>query len=312
MIQIFKTMSDGLKELSEIDTGCWINLVRPENGELDDLAQRTGIPLYFLTDPLDIDERARIEIEDDFVLIVLRIPHLDPDKDEKPFTTLPLGIILMPELMVTVCAVHTDIISDFINAKLRRTKFSTENRERFSFQIFFKTALYFLKYLRAINYTTSSIETELHKSMKNQELIRLLHLEESLVYFTTSLKANEIMMGRLAGSKLLKISADDAELLEDVIVETRQAIEMANIYSSILSGMMGAFASIISNNLNVAMKFLTAFTIILMLPNLVAGIYGMNIRLPFQESSYAFPLVMGISFLLSAVGVIFLIKRKFF
>ncbi len=312
MIQIFKTMPDGLKEVSAIDAGCWINLVNPENGELDDLAQRTGIPLDFLTDPLDVDERARIEIEDDFILIVLRIPYLDPDKDEKPFTTLPLGIILMPELMVTVCSVHTDITLDFINAKLRRTKFSTENRERFIFQIFLKTALHFLKYLRAINYTTSSIEAELHKSMKNQELIRLLHLEESLVYFTTSLKANEIMMGRLAGSKLLKTSADDAELLEDVIVETRQAIEMANIYSSILSGMMGAFASIISNNLNVAMKFLTAFTIILMLPNLVAGIYGMNIRLPFQEASYAFPLVMGISFLLSAVGVVFLIKRKFF
>lgn len=312
MIQIFKTISDSLKEVSEIDTGCWINLVRPENGELDDLAQRTGIPLDFLTDPLDVDERARIEIEDDFILIVLRIPYLDPDKDEKPFTTLPLGIILMPELMVTVCSVHTDITLDFINAKLRRTKFSTENRERFVFQIFLKTALHFLKYLRAINYTTSSIEAELHKSMKNQELIRLLHLEESLVYFTTSLKANEIMMGRLAGSKLLKISADDAELLEDVIVETRQAIEMANIYSSILSGMMGAFASIISNNLNVAMKFLTAFTIILMLPNLVAGIYGMNIRLPFQEASFAFPLVMGISFILSAIGVVFLVKRKFF
>ncbi len=312
MIQIFKTMPDGLRELSEIDTGCWINLVRPESGELDDLAQRTGIPLDFLTDPLDVDERARIEIEDDFILIVLRIPHLDPDKDEKPFTTLPLGIILMPELMVTVCSVHTDIIFDFINAKLRRTKFSTKNREQLLFQIFLKTALHFLKYLRAINYTSSSIEAELHKSMKNHELIRLLHLEKSLVYFTTSLKANEIMMGRLAGSKLLKISADDAELLEDVIVETRQAIEMANIYSSILSGMMGAFASIISNNLNVAMKFLTAFTIILMLPNLVAGIYGMNIRLPFQEASYAFPLIMAISLLLSAMGVYFLIKRKFF
>jgi magnesium transporter len=310
MVYIFKNIGDALQTINKIEKGCWVHVVSPNNDELNELSQKIQAPIEFFTDPLDIDERARIEIEDTYMLIVLRIPYVNKNGENIPFITLPLGIIVTSDFVVSICSIETEIISDFINGKIRR--FLTENKERFIFQILFKTALLFLKYLREINAKTAIIERELHESMKNHELIGLLDLEKSLVYFTTSLKSNEIMMGRLVGSKLLKSSPDDIDLLDDAIVETKQALEMANVYSNILSGMMDAFASIISNNLNVVMKFLTSITIILAIPVLVASVYGMNVRLPFENSPHAFLITIGISFLFSAMGILIFIRRKFF
>ena len=159
---------------------------------------------------------------------------------------------------------------------------------------------------------TNEIETELQKSLKNEELIRLLNIEKSLVFFTTSLKSNELMMERLLKTELLKLTDTDKDMLEDVIIDNRQAIEMASIYSNILSGMMDAFASVISNNLNVVMKILTSITIILMIPTLTASIYGMNIGLPYQQSRYAFFAVIGISFILSLLSILIFIRKKWF
>jgi magnesium transporter len=310
MINIFKTAKNELKEIRKFEKGCWINLSNPTNEETEEISQKLNIPIDFLTDPLDVDERARIEVEKKCVLIVLRIPCFEGKNVDIPFTTLPLGIIFVKDLMITICSRDVDIISDFIKGKTKN--FSTENRSRFILQIFLRTALLYLKHLKEINRRTTMAEKELHQAMKNEELINLLNIEKSLVFFITSLKSNELMMERLQKSKSVKLNINDQELLEDVIIENRQAIEMTNVYSNILSGMMDAFASVISNNLSVVVKLLTSITIILMLPTLVASIYGMNIKLPFQDSPHSFLITIGISFVLSAIGVFVFIRRKWF
>jgi magnesium transporter len=310
MIKILKTTKDGLGEIRETEKNCWVNFSNPTNGELVELSEKLNIPLNFLTDPLDVDERARIEMEDKCVLIILRISHFDEKNVDIPYITLPIGIIFVEDLIITVCSKDIEVISYFANVKVKN--FSTESRSRFLLQIFLRTALLYLKYLKEINKKTNAIEDELARAMKNEELIKLLNLEKSLVFFTTSLKSNELMMERLQKTEIVKLDPDDKELLEDVLIENKQAIEMSNVYSNILSGMMDAFASVISNNLNVVLKFLTAVTIILMIPTFIASLYGMNIRLPFQDHPYAFLITLGISFTLALISTFIFIKRKWF
>ncbi|MCP4178606.1 MAG: magnesium transporter CorA family protein [bacterium] len=310
MISIFKKIDEGLQEIDEIEKDSWINAINPNYVELNEISKALDLPEEFLTDPLDVDERPRIEIEDDHILIILRIPYFDKNHPEIPYNTMPLGIVYSPNHIVTICSAETEILTTFLDRRIK--KLSLKNKEKFIFLIFLRTAILYLKFLKQISNMTDNLEKELHKSMKNRELIKLLDLEKSLVYFTTSLKADEIMIDRLSRAKKFKLDADDKDLLEDVVVEYKQAIEMSNVYSNILSGMMDAFASVISNNLNVVMKFLTSITIILMLPTLVASIFGMNVALPFQNSPYAFMMTMGLSIILAICGIIFFFNRKWF
>ncbi len=310
MIKMYKTTSENqLKEIKRIEKGCWINVISPSENEIKYLTRKFNIPPEFIMDALDIDERARTEKEDNVSLIILRIPS-NGKVDIEKYVTVPLGIIIVPNVIITVSLYPNEIIKDFTKNKVRN--FSTSKKSRFVLQILYKTALLYLNYLKEINKRTSIVEKELHQSMRNEELIKLLNIEKCLVYFITSLKSNELMMEKLYTAKILKMYPDDKELLEDVIIENKQAIEMANIHSNILSGMMDAFASVISNNLNIVMKFLTSITIILMIPTLVASIYGMNINLPLQHSPYAFAILMIISLGLSLIGVIIFLKRKIF
>jgi magnesium transporter len=293
-----------------VQSDCWINVSKPGPDELDKLSKELNIPLDFLTDPLDVDERARIEVEDNIILIVVRVPNYDPNNSEVPYSTMPVGIILINDLIITVCS---EDINELLGLNNGRTKnLYTQNSKRFILHIFNRTALSFLKYLKEINRKTGETEAHLHKSLKNEELIKLLNIEKSLVFFTTSLKSNELMMERLQKIEILKMDPDDKDLLEDVLIDNKQAIEMANIYSNILSGMMDAFASVISNNLNVVMKLLTSFTIILMIPTLIASIYGMNVELPFQHSPHAFLITIVISLSLSVASVLIFLKNKWF
>ncbi len=310
MIEIFKTEEGKTKKVSRFEENCWINLTRPTSEEIKELSERMNIPINFLADPLDINERARIEIDNGFALIVLRIPHFDKKNKEIPFITLPLGIIFNKDIFITLCSKQNEVISDFVKGRIKN--FHTEKKDRFILQIFLKTAHWYLKYLKQINEKTTSFEKELHRSIENEALIKLLNIEKSLVFFTTSLRSNELMMERLQRTEIIKPNPGNEDLFEDVIIENRQAIEMANIYSKVLSGMMDAFASVISNNLNVVVKALTSITIILMIPTLVASIYGMNVRLPFEYSPYAFIYIVAISFVLSAIGVFIFIRRKWF
>ena len=310
MIEILTTTENGLIPIKEIEKGCWINVLNPGTDELIKLSKDLNISLDFLTDSLDVDERSRIETEDNTTLIVLRIPKFDKENSGVPFTTLPIGIILTKGIIVTVCLGDIKEFLDLFSGKIKH--FSTENRSRFILILFHRAAFFYLKYLKEINKMSNEVEKELQRSMKNEELIKLLDIEKSLVFFTTSLRSNELMMERLQKIRELELNDDDKDLLEDIIVDNKQAIEMANIFSNILSGMMDAFASVISNNLNIVMKFLTSVTIILMLPTLVASIYGMNVDLPFQHSPHAFFITIGISFSLSVIGVLIFLKNRWF
>ena len=311
MIKILRWSENRFIPTDKIERHCLINVISPEKNELEKLSGEMHIPSDFLTDPLDIDERARIETEDGVLLIVLRVPKYDQSNSEIPFTTIPAGIILTKD--DTVVIISASDITDILGLYNGKAKgIITGKRSSFILQIFLKTALLFLKHLKEINRLTDEIQRELQKSLKNEELIRLLNIEKSLVFFITSLKSNDLMMERLLKTELLKLTPADKDMLEDVLIDNRQAIEMANIYSNILSGMMDAFASVISNNLNVVMKILTSITIILMIPTLTASIYGMNIELPYQQSPHAFFAVIGISFILSLLSILIFIGKKWF
>ena len=310
MIKIFKTTGNGFISIDNIEKDCWVNVTNPTPDELIKISEDLAIPLDFLTDSLDVDERSRIETENNTTLIVLRVPKFDKDNPGVPYTTLPLGIVFTKDIIITVCLWDINEVLNLFKGKIKNLP--TENRRRFILHLFHRTAFFYLKYLKEIIKKSNEVETELHRSMKNEELIKLLDIEKSLVFFTTSLRSNELMMERLSKIRALELNEDDKDLLEDIIVDNKQAIEMANIYSNILSGMMDAFASVISNNLTIVMKFLTSVTIILMLPTLVASIYGMNVELPFQHTSHAFFITIGLSFCLSSVGVLIFLKNKWF
>lgn len=310
MITILKSTQSGLSEITDIQPGCWVNVMNPGVSELETLSRELSIPIDILHDPMDLNERSRIEVEDGWTLIVVRVSVFNENGGDVQYTTIPLGIIYNKAIILTICLRNNEIISDFSNCKIKN--FSTENISRFILQICLRTSLLYLKHLKEINEKTGLFENELHKAMKNEQLIKLLNMEKSLVFFTTSLRSNELLLERLQSSKHVDLNVTNADLFEDVVIETRQAIEMANVYSNILSGMMDAFASVISNNLNVVLKFLTAITIILMIPTLMASIYGMNVELPFQHSQDSFLIVMSISFILSALSVLIFLRRDWF
>ncbi|MCR4441747.1 MAG: magnesium transporter CorA family protein [Peptococcaceae bacterium] len=309
MLKIYKSGNeDEIFEVRNFEKGTWINLVNPSEEEINIVSAHTGIYNEFIRYPLDEEERPHIEFEDNQLLILINVPVIR--HRDVIYETIPLGIIVTDDHIVTACLEEVEIIKDFYSRRIKG--FATNKRTRFVFQILFKNSAMYLKYLREIDKKTDEIELELHKSMKNRELIKLLNLEKSLVYFTTSLRSNEIVMEKLLRGKLIKMYEEDQDLLEDVIIENKQAIEMANIYSNILSGMMDAFASIISNNLNIVMKFLAAVTIVLALPTMVASFFGMNVDLPFQQSPYGFAIIVAFSVVLSGTAIVYLVKRDMF
>lgn len=311
MIQYFKSVGQKLTEIESVEKDCWINVTNPSTQELDFLSQKLLVPVDFLSDPLDVDESARTEQHKNCMLIVLRVPLELGWEEDLPYTTLPVGIILKRDLIVTVCSKPTDVIQSFLESRVRN--FYTQKRERMVMQLFLRSSILFLRYLKNINNKADEIQLTLHKATRNKELLQLLNFEKSLVYFTTSLKSNELMMFRLQRLTLPALKNDlDEDLIEDVTTETKQAIEMANIYSNILGNMMGAHSSIISNNLNITIRFLTSVTIILSLPILVASLYGMNVELPFEHHPNAFWIVMGLAVTLSFIGVLYFRKKNLF
>jgi magnesium transporter len=287
-----------------------VRAVSPTAEEVSLLSGRLNVPTDFLTAATDRDERPRVEIEDSCRLIIVRIPHREASSDT-PYTTLALAVILTPSHIVTVCSEASTMWADLVTARNRIP--SPDKQMFFLCSVFLHIARQYLTFLRHIRDESDTVEDAIHGSMKNEMMIRMLNLEKCLVYFTTSLRANEPIWDRfrrINGGE--QLTEQEQELADDVRVEFRQAQELANIYSNILSGMMDAFASIISNNLNVVMKFLTSITIILMLPTLVASLYGMNVELPFQHSPHAFLITLGVSLVLAIVGVGIFLKKKWF
>ena len=310
MITIYKSTSEGLTTVDDFVAGSWVHVSNPSNQEQALLVERFAIPLDFLTDPLDLDERARVETEDGARLIVLRVPHLDSWTDDIPVTTLPIGIVLVGDLVITVSAIEPEVIGDFTQGRVKN--FVTHERTRFILQLFLRATLLFLRYLRDINRVSNNVERELHRTARNEQLVRLLNLEQCLVFISTSLRSNAFMLEKFHNASYSRMDPDDQDLLDEVIIENKQAMEMAKIYSSILSNMMGAFASLISNNLNTVVKTLTTITIILMIPTLVASFYGMNVDLPLQASPDAFVLVVGFTALLCTLGILIFWRGNLF
>lgn len=310
MIRIFKTEDGAMHEKEEMQPGCWIALTNPTASEIIDIADTYQIDPDHLRAPLDEEERSRIEVEDEYTLILVDIPSIEERNGKDWFVTIPLAIITTKDVLITVCLEETPVLTSFMDGRVR--DFHTFMKTRFILQILYKNATQFLQYLRIIDKKSEVIERELHQSQKNEELIELLELEKSLVYFTTSLRSNEVVLEKLLRIEKIKKYPEDTDLLEDVIVENKQAIEMANIYSGILSGTMDAFASVISNNLNIVMKFLATVTIVLSIPTMIASFYGMNVNshgMPFADSPYGFAIVLGLTLLLS-LFVAYIFNKK--
>ncbi|OCA90144.1 magnesium transporter CorA family protein [Pradoshia sp. D12] len=312
MLEYYISDTDSkLQKIDELKKGCWVNMVAPSEAEIKLISDRLDIPEDFIKDPLDDEERSRLEREDNHILIIVDFPYITYDDGGFPlYETLPIGLIVTDECFITISLIENPIITDFVSKKMKG--FFTYKKTRFALQILFNISSYYLRYLKQINRKTDDIEKELHQSMKNEELYAFLSLEKSLVYFTTSLKSNKIVLQKLLRLNHLKMYEEDKDLLEDVIIENTQAIEMAETYHSILTSMMNTFASVISNNLNIVMKFLTSITIILSFPTIVASIYGMNVNLPFQNNPYAFIGVICVALLLSSITTIIFWKKRYF
>lgn len=311
MIEIFKTFEEGTRPINEIEQGCWVVMTDPSATELLEISETCHIDIDHLRASLDEEERSRIEVEDDYTLILVDIPAMEERNNKDRYVTIPLGIIVAKDVIVTICLEETKVLKSFMDGRVR--DFFTFKKTRFILQILYKNASVYLQYLRIIDRKSEEVERKLHISTKNSELIELLELEKSLVYFTTSLRANEVVLEKMLKIDNIKQYPEDTELLEDVIIENKQAIEMANIYSGILSGTMDAFASVISNNLNIVMKFLATVTIVMSIPTMIASFFGMNLGgIPGSDSPHGFYIVIAISLVLTAITALVFRKKDLF
>lgn len=308
MIQIFKSDTDGkLNKINDIENGCWVNLVNPTKEELNDILEKISVEPEFLYAALDEEESSRINIENNETLLIFDIPFAEEDESGLIYDTYPLGIIYTDQALITVSLKETDIIKDFIAKKIN--SFYTFKKFRFILQILYRIASYYLLYLRQIEKKSIFLEKKLNKSMKNEGLIKLHSLEKSLVYFSTSLKANQLTLDKLLKLERIQKYEEDKELLDDVIIENKQAIEMTDIYAEIISSTMEYFSSVISNNFNSVAKILTSIATVMTIYGVVASTYGMNIPLPLQNYPHAFSVVM-ISTTIFTLCIIYLLNKK--
>ena len=312
MLKIYNTdiETNEFQEIREFKKGSWINLVNPSENEIKKVCENINIQEDFIRDALDYEEKARIDKEEDdnTILFVVDVPISEKGEENEIYTTMPLGMIVVrDEFFLTVSLRKNKIIESFEKRKIKN--FQTYKKTRFIFQILYLNSSYYLNYLKQINKETEIAEYILKNSMQNKELLKLLSLEKSLVYFTTSLKSNEIVMEKTLRGKIVKLYEEDEEIVEDAITENRQAIEMAQIYSNILNGTMDAYASIISNNLNGVMKFLTSITIILAVPTMISSFWGMNVKLPFENSPMGFLIMVLIAVIMTIAVTLWLNKK---
>ena len=305
-MKAFYKNNNGLIAIPEWTPNSWINIESPTPAEKKYLLEELQIPEAFYNDIEDIDERPRIEIEDGWTLIIMRVPIKSNDI-KLPFQTIPLGLVFKEDICVTISFYKTEIIADFVSYSKRKNIEIQDNYD-LVLRLLLSSSVWYLKYLKQINQKIKLAEDNLEKSIKNEELQALLQIEKCLVFFITSLKGNDVLFHRVKNLKAHKANYD-LDLLEDVDIELSQAQDTANIYSNILTGMMDAYASVISNNMNNIMKQMTSISIILMIPTLIASLYGMNVPNGLEESKYGIWILLLISVVLSAFGV-FLFKRR--
>ena len=313
MIKMYNTnMTTNITtEVNEYKRGNWINMINPTESEIFEVCRNLNIEQEFIKYSLDYEEKARIDLEEDdgTILFIIDVPIIERENDVEIYTTMPVGVIFVrDEYVITVSLKENDIIKKM--ERIVGKKVITYKKSQFLFQLFYENSSAFLNLLKEINKKTEHIERTLKKDLKNEDLLKMLNLEKALVYITTSLKSDEVVMEKTLRGKIIKLYEEDEDLLEDAIVENKQAIEMSKIYSDILNETMDMYASIISNNINDIMKFLTSITIILAIPTLVASLWGMNVPVPFQNYQYGFPVLLAVSFVVTLTVMIWLKKRN--
>lgn len=312
MIQIYKNY-EGHKELEELDhieLESWVMITDPTMEELMNISRDYKIDMDDLKAALDTEERSRLENEDDYTMILVNIPVVEEEEEKKWYETIPLGIFITNKIVFTVCLEQTNILKQFVDGLV--SNFYTFMKTRFVYQILYNNAALFLYYLRVIDQRANQVEDLLHETYENKDLIQLYDLEKCSVYFTTALKSNEVVLEKLRKHIGLRHYEEDEELLEDVIIENKQAMEMTDIYHNILRSTMSLFGSIIDNNLNQVMKFLAAITIILELPTMISGLYGMNVNgvgMPFATKAYGFAAISIFSLIVCLIAV-YILKKK--
>lgn len=309
MLHFYKTEYNRVIQLDEFSDGCWISAIAPNDNEITYLIDDLKLDPDFVRSSLDEEESSRIETEDNQTLVIVDIPiTTNEDNNTVHYTTHPLGIIITEKNVITISSRSNPIIDEIANNVVKNVQ--THLKTRFLLILLFRGATKYLQYLKQIDKISSNLETQLHKSTKNEVLVQLLGLEKSLVYFSTSLKSDEITLEKILRGRVIRMYEDDQDLLEDVLIEVKQAIEMANIYSSTLSRTMDAFSAIISNNLNIAMKILNSITILLQIPSIIFSFYGMNVAGLWFDQFVWFPLI--VSIIAAALLAIILMKNKMF
>lgn len=310
-----RSEDDKLKELNQPAAGCWVNISPPfSQEELEETAQYFEIPLDFLTDSLDVDERPRYEIEDDIRLILVNTPVLNEAEDENDaiYITVPIGIILAPEAVITITVFENPVLQRFLENKVKN--FDPADSTLFVLQLMEHNVYRFLTCLKKLDLKRNLIEQELYHSSRNRELKQLLSIEKSLVYFLNSLSANDLLKMKMKRTDFINIREEEEkmDLFEDIIIDNGQALEMANVYSNILSGTMDTYASIISNNMNVTIHRLTLVTIFIAVPTFITSFFGMNVPLPFEKSRYAVAIILFFSAMVSLVISWYFHRKRLF
>lgn len=312
MLECYIKQGNELVEIEHPKKGCWINIYPPFNlDNLKELSEELNIPLDFLTDSLDPDERSRFEEEDGAKLIVLNSPIRNKNiaEDDALYVTIPIGIITTKDYVITISSYPTEVLESFTTRKVMN--FDPSNKGNFIIDIFDKTVFYFIRYLKDLNRKRNQFEDRLEDSMRNEDLLKMSNIQNSFVYFNTAIRANEMLVAKLRRVDFLELETErDRDLLEDVMIDNSQALEMSMVYTNILNSTMDTFASMISNNLNNVMKRLTSITIILMVPTLVASFYGMNMPVPFEKRPSAFYGALIVSALLALLVVYWMRKKR--
>lgn len=309
MLNFYKTINNRVTEIPGLEDGCWVSAVAPTEEELRFLIEDMSIDSGFVRAALDEEEASRVDTDDNLTLVIVDVPTAQRASVDAAivYSTMPMAIIYTPQHIVTVSLKENAVISEISQGMVKNIQ--TDQKTQFLLKMLLRIASRFLQYLKQIDKLSDTTENLLHRLMRNKEIIQLLGLEKSLVYFSSSLKSNEVTLEKLLRGRILKLREEDEDLLEDVIIEVKQAIEMCGIYSNVLSGTMDAFASIISNNLNIVMKGLTSVTIVMAIPNMIFGMYGMNVQdlpFPFFWASIA------LTFILMGIVAIILIKKGMF
>ena len=311
MINIYRTDDRIIREMEVFEPGAWINLTAPTLEECADISERFGMDIEDVRAALDDEESSRISIEDDYTLILVDIPSAETRNNRHTYTTIPLGILLTEEVVVTVCAEETAVLRTFIEQRVR--EFSTKKQMRFTYQILYNTAMVYQSLLRSIDRKRTEIEERIDQNTEDVDLVDLHELESNLVYFATSLRANGVVLDRLSRYGRLRKYSEDLELLEDVVIENRQAIEMTQIYRDIINGTRELMSTVINNRLNNAMKYLAAITIVMSIPTIISGMWGMNVSaewMPLSDTPYGFGILSLATAIICAVAMLILKKRK--